>query len=114
MAASVLYCIMESYMDVHFFTFIGVFIIAQVLGVYSQVPGGLGVFEVVFTNLLPEGQNQATLFAILILYRLIYYLLPLLISGVVLFIYEYNLVEKRNLRRLKKSKIMIDNHHDQV
>lgn len=101
MASLVLYFIMESYIDIPFFTFIGAFIIAQVLGVYSQVPGGLGVFEVVFTNLLPEGENQATLFAILILYRIIYYLLPLVISGIVLFVYEFRLAERKNRRKEK-------------
>ena len=73
MASLVLYFVMESYVNIPFFTFIGAFIIAQVLGVYSQVPGGLGVFELVFTNLLPEDENQATLFAILILYRICIY-----------------------------------------
>lgn len=95
MASLVLYFVMESYISIPFFTFVGAFIIAQVLGVYSQVPGGLGVFEVVFTNLLPEDENQATLFAILILYRIIYYLLPLIISGIALFSYEFGLAEHK-------------------
>jgi len=106
MASLVLYSILEHYVDIPFMTFIGAYIIAQVLGVYSQVPGGLGVFEIVFAKLLPEDQNQATLFAILILYRIIYYLLPLIISGVVLFTYELKLAERfarqREKRRLKK------------
>lgn len=105
MASLVLYFVMDSYIDIPFFTFIGAFIIAQVLGVYSQVPGGLGVFELVFSNLLPENENQATLFAILILYRIIYYLLPLLVSGIALFIYEFHLAEnKKQFLRLKKQK----------
>ena len=104
MASLVLYFVMESYVDIPFATFMGAFIIAQVLGVYSQVPGGLGVFEVVFTNLLPGDENQATLFAILILYRIIYYLLPLLVSGIVLFVYELRLIERRNTKFVKKVK----------
>lgn len=105
MASLVLYFVMDSYVNIPFFTFMGAFIIAQVLGVYSQVPGGLGVFEVVFTNLLPEDENQATLFAILILYRIIYYLLPLVLSGIALFIYEFHLAEnKKQFLRIKKSK----------
>ncbi|MBR1600312.1 MAG: UPF0104 family protein [Alphaproteobacteria bacterium] len=105
MASLVLYFVMDSYVNIPFFTFMGAFIIAQVLGVYSQVPGGLGVFEVVFTNLLPEDENQATLFAILILYRIIYYLLPLIMSGIALFIYEFHLAEnKKQFLRIKKSK----------
>ena len=95
MASLVLYFVMESYVDIPFLTFIGAFIVAQVLGVYSQVPGGLGVFELVFTNLMPEDENQATLFAILVLYRIIYYLLPLVISGIALFVYELSLSRRR-------------------
>ncbi|MBQ9035089.1 MAG: UPF0104 family protein [Alphaproteobacteria bacterium] len=95
MASLVLYFVMESYVDIPFVTFIGAFIVAQVLGVYSQVPGGLGVFELVFTNLMPEEENQANLFAILVLYRIIYYLLPLVISGIVLFSYEIRLARRK-------------------
>lgn len=96
MASLVLYSILEHFMDIPFITFIGTFIIAQVLGVYSQVPGGLGVFEVMFSNLLPDDDaNQATIFAILVLYRIIYYLLPLIISGIALVAYEIGLTQKR-------------------
>ena len=102
MASLVLYFLMQSYVDIPFFTFIGVFIIAQMLGIYSQVPGGLGVFEVVFTNLLPGEENQAMLFAILILYRIIYYLLPLILSGIALFCYEFEWHERKFYKKIKK------------
>lgn len=45
LASLVLYFSLIPFMDIPFDVFIGVFIIAQVLGVFSQVPGGLGVFE---------------------------------------------------------------------
>jgi len=95
MASLVLYFVLISFIDINFFTFMGAFIIAQVLGVYSQVPGGLGVFELVFSNILPGQDNQAILFGALIAYRIIYYLLPLVLSGIVLFCYEY-LRNKKN------------------
>jgi len=89
MASLVLYSVLICFVKIDFFTFMGAFIIAQVLGVYSQVPGGLGIFELVFSNILPGQDNQAILFGALIAYRIIYYLLPLVFSGVVLFVYEY-------------------------
>ncbi len=89
MASLVLYSVLICFVEIDFMTFMGAFIIAQVLGVYSQVPGGLGVFELVFSNILPGQDNQAILFGALIAYRIIYYLIPLIISGIVLFIYEY-------------------------
>lgn len=102
MASLVLYFLMESYVSVPFFTFIGVFIVAQMIGVYSQVPGGLGVFEVVFANLLPDDENQAMLFAVLILYRIIYYLLPLVLSGIALFCYEFEWRERKFYKKIKR------------
>lgn len=88
MASLVLYFTLTAFVDIPFITFIGVFIIAQVLGTFSQVPGGLGVFETLFLYIIPGDHNQAMLFGALIAYRIIYYLLPLLISAIVLISYE--------------------------
>lgn len=88
LASLVLYFSLIPFVNIPFDVFIGVFIIAQVLGVFSQVPGGLGVFEGLFMLIIPGEHNQALLFGALIAYRIIYYLLPLLISGVALFAYE--------------------------
>ena len=91
MASLVLYFSLIPFVDISFDVFIGVFIVAQVLGVFSQVPGGLGVFEGLFLYILPGDNNQVYIFGALIAYRIIYYLLPLVISGVVLFSYEFYL-----------------------
>ncbi len=102
LASLVLYFSLIPFIDIPFDVFIGVFIIAQVLGVFSQVPGGLGVFEGLFLFIIPGGEgNAANLFGALIAYRIIYYLLPLVVSGVVLMTYEWYLgFDKR--RRLGK------------
>lgn len=88
MASLVLYFVLIPFADIPFNVFMGVFIIAQVLGVFSQVPGGLGVFEGLFLLILPSQANTAHLFGALIAYRIIYYLLPLAVSGLVLAGYE--------------------------
>ena len=88
MASFVLYFCLMPFVHIPFDIFIGVFIIAQVLGVFSQVPGGLGVFEGLFLAILPNDANVAHLFGALIAYRIIYYVLPLIFSGVALFSYE--------------------------
>ena len=80
LASLVLYFSMIPFLDISFDVFIGVFIIAQVLGVYSQVPGGLGVFEGLFLYIIPGDTDPALLFGALIAYRIIYYLLPLFSS----------------------------------
>ena len=45
LASLVLYFSLIPFVEIPFDIFIGVFIIAQVLGVFSQVPGGLGVLD---------------------------------------------------------------------
>ena len=103
MASLVLYFTLTAFVEIPFVTFIGVFIIAQVLGVFSQVPGGLGVFETLFLYIIPGEHNQAMLFGALIAYRIIYYLLPLAISAVALISYEtgLRLTKKKRLRKIK-------------
>lgn len=98
MASLVLYFSLIPFVDIPFDVFIGVFLIAQVLGVFSQVPGGLGVFEGLFMFIIPGEHNQAMLFGALIAYRIIYYLLPLLFSGIILIAYELGLRYGRHLR----------------
>ena len=103
MASLVLYFSLIPFVDISFNTFIGVFIIAQVLGVFSQVPGGLGVFEGLFMYIIPGEHNQVLLFGALLAYRVIYYLLPLVVSAVVLFSYEgwLKYVKKQKLEKMK-------------
>lgn len=103
LASLVLYFVLIPFVDIHFSVFIGVFLIAQVLGVFSQVPGGLGVFESLFVYIIPGDNNKVYVLGALIAYRIIYYLLPLLISGIVLLIYENYLGRQFRKRRLKIS-----------
>ena len=102
MDSFVLYFSLIPFVEIPFETFMGVFIIAKVLGVFSQVPGGLGVFEGLFMYIIPGEHNQAMLFGALIAYRIIYYLLPLVISAVALIGYEIGLNFNRK-RRLAKA-----------
>lgn len=99
LASLVLYFCLTPFVQIPFNVFIGVFIVAQVLGVFSQVPGGLGVFEGLFLLILPGENNMAYLFGALIAYRIIYYLLPLILSSLVFAVYEWHLHRKRKLSR---------------
>jgi phosphatidylglycerol lysyltransferase len=73
---------------IDFPTFMGFFAIAIVLGVLSHVPGGLGVFEAVMVVALRKQVPAEALAAALILYRLIYYVLPLLLALALLVVHE--------------------------
>ncbi len=88
LAGLVLYFCITPYWDISFGTYIGLFVIAQTTGVFSQVPGGIGVFESIFLVALPETVDKADVFGALLAYRIIYYVLPLIGVGGLFFIYE--------------------------
>ncbi|MBQ1612859.1 MAG: UPF0104 family protein [Alphaproteobacteria bacterium] len=107
MDSIVLYLVLTPFVPLDFTTYMGVFIIAKVLGVFSQVPGGLGVFEGLFMYIIPGEHNDLTLFGALIAYRILYYVLPLVVSGIVLMSYEWYLAWRRRrmlsqIRTIKK------------
>lgn len=68
--------------------FIGFYAAALVLGVISHVPGGLGVFEAVMLLALGGRVPSEALAGALVLYRLIYYVLPLLLAMLLMVLHE--------------------------
>jgi phosphatidylglycerol lysyltransferase len=74
-SAGVLYVLLPAQSGVAFAGFVGLYIIAVAAGVASTVPGGVGVFELVLSLLLPHVARDGLLGALLA-YRAIYYLLP--------------------------------------
>ena len=89
LAALTLYILVSSMGGISFAPFLGVFLIAQIMGLLSQVPGGLGVFESVVLALLPVPFPEAQVLAILVAYRIIYYFFPLLTATLFLGLYEF-------------------------
>jgi len=69
---------------VSWLTALAVFLGAQVAGVISNLPGGVGVFEAAVLSLLADSVPASELAGALIAWRAIYYLLPLAIAGVML------------------------------
>ena len=88
LAGLVLYFCITPFVSIPFGTFIGLFVIAQATGIFSQVPGGIGVFETIFLAALPDTVDKASVFGALLAYRIIYYVLPLIGVGGLFFIYE--------------------------
>ena len=88
LAGMVLYFCLIPFWHISFGTYIGLFVIAQTTGVFSQVPGGIGVFETIFLLALPPEVDKATVFGALLAYRIIYYVLPLLGVGSLFVLYE--------------------------
>ena len=79
LAASVLYVLLPEG-GPSFLALLGAFVAAQLLGHASQVPGGVGVFEGLMVILLKPFLSSAQLLPSLVVYRLVYYLLPLSVA----------------------------------
>lgn len=63
--------------------------LAIIVTLVSHVPGGLGIFEAVIVATLPD-VDRPSLLAALIAYRLIYYLIPLLLGVIAIALHEGN------------------------
>lgn len=87
LAGIVLYTVLPSVPGIGLVGFLGLFTVALLMGVISNVPGGLGVFESVMLVGLRQADGGAVLGAI-IAYRAIYFLLPLIIAGILLALNE--------------------------
>lgn len=73
---------------VSFSAFVGFYAAATVLGIISHVPGGLGVFEATMLVALGGHVPTEALAGALLLYRLIYYVLPLALALALLVAHE--------------------------
>lgn len=85
-AGACLYVLLPPDADVSFIQFLPSYLMGMVMVVLSHVPGGVGVLEVVILHLTtadPQG-----VFAALILFRAIYYLVPLIAAAAIFAVYE--------------------------
>ncbi|WP_095146767.1 bifunctional lysylphosphatidylglycerol flippase/synthetase MprF [Pseudomonas sp. Irchel s3b6] len=71
-----------------FGAFLLVYLLALAAGVLSHVPGGVGVFEAILLAAFADTLGAAPLAAALLLYRLIYVVLPMLAACILLLINE--------------------------
>ena len=85
-AASVLCCLLPEAPP--FSSFVLIYMLALAAGVLSHVPGGVGVFEAVLLAAFSSRIDPAGLVAAMLLYRLLYVLLPLLAAGLLLLAVE--------------------------
>jgi phosphatidylglycerol lysyltransferase len=76
LAGAVLYALLPAG-TMPFLTFLAAFLIAILLGLVSHVPGGVGVFEGLMIVLLRPYLASGELMPSLVVFRAIYYLLPL-------------------------------------
>ena len=95
--ASVLYVLLPPNEVFTFPTFLGVFVLAYLLGTLSNVPGGLGVFDSIILFTMKDSVPTEAIVSSLLVYRGVYHLLPLTIGGSIFLI-----TELRRSRALRK------------
>jgi phosphatidylglycerol lysyltransferase len=83
-AAAVLYILLPNHGGWTFPAFLAVYVLAGMLGAISGAPGGLGVFEAAILTLAPISQDTPGAAIALVLYRLIYNVIPLTVSALIL------------------------------
>ena len=88
LAAAVLYAVLPSNISLSYLDFLGIYLLAMFAGVVSNVPGGLGVFETIILLILSSKVSAAAVLGSMLVYRGIYYFLPLLLAAGLLGIYE--------------------------
>ncbi|MCY1446286.1 Inner membrane protein YbhN [compost metagenome] len=96
MMALLLYVLLPDRAQYH--EVLAVLLVSAIAGVIAHIPAGLGVLEAVFIALLHTEIGQGSLLAALIGYRVLYFLIPLLLACMV-----YLWLERR-ARRLQKSR----------
>jgi len=78
-ASGVLYSLLPEPRSIDYFTFAATYVFASVLGIASNAPGGIGVFEAAILQSVPA-TSQSALLASLLLFRILYYLLPFVLA----------------------------------
>ncbi len=87
-ASATLYVLMPDGAALSYPTFVGVYLLAIVAGIASQVPGGLGVFEGVIVLVVGRYAPAEAVLGSLVAFRAIYYLVPLGVAALLLGGYE--------------------------
>lgn len=81
--------------EISYITLLQIFLVAQMLGILSQVPGGMGVFETAIVMMLPQATESSYVMGALLAYRAIFYFFPLSIALLLLASHEFFRARKR-------------------
>ncbi|RPI16216.1 MAG: UPF0104 family protein [Lysobacterales bacterium] len=98
--ASILYLLLPESANLAFLPFVAVYLSSVLVGVVSHVPAGLGVLESMLLLLLPHVPPEELLASVL-LYRVIYEVLPLLVAVSLWGLYELLARDGARLRLLR-------------
>ncbi len=99
-AAACLYALLPVHASLTFADFLPNYLFAQVAVVLTHVPGGVGVLEAILMHIV-HGVDPRRLFGAILIFRVLYYLIPLLVSTIILFFYEFHL-RRRTAEQIAK------------
>lgn len=98
LSSGALYVLLADVGRLPYLAFLARFLVAAVVTLVAPVPGGLGVFEAVVLYLTSSGSPAPRVLAALLVYRVTYYLVPLLAAGAVLLAQELRRAGRRGVR----------------
>ena len=78
-AGLALYVLLYPMIEMPMLTFLAIFTLAMGAGILSHLPGGIGAFDVVLIALIPH-DNTAMMLGGILIFRLVYYVLPCLLA----------------------------------
>ena len=93
-AAGIIWCALPADHNPGFFIVLGVFLASFSAALLSHAPGGIGVLELVFVNALPD-TPRADVVAALLVFRLLYLVIPLLLGIVAVVVFERSRILRR-------------------
>jgi phosphatidylglycerol lysyltransferase len=97
LAAAALYVLLPPAAGLDFPHLLGVFLLAQVAGLVSHVPAGLGIFDTLVVLLLAPWLPGDAVLGSVVAYRIVYYLIPLALA--VLLFAGFEALERRRALR---------------
>lgn len=88
-AAGIVYFALPEAGNPGYLVILGIFLISFSVALLSHAPGGLGVLELVFVHALSE-MDPADVIAALVVFRLLYLIIPFVIAIVVILAFEHS------------------------
>lgn len=98
LAAAVLYCLIPDHFNKSYIDFFNIYLLAMTASILSNIPGGIGIFETVIIFLLPKNIPTPDILGSLLAYRVIRFLLPLVIALILICCFEL----QQRLKAVKK------------
>jgi len=95
LVAAVLYSLWPPGNPTDYFRVLDIYLFVFVIGVLTHVPGGYGVMETILATIIPGELLRNEVFASWLLFRVIYFILPMLIAVVMLGWYELRIFKRR-------------------